>query len=482
MFGNLETGNNARYYIHSAICVLLMFGFGLLPPVDPITPVGMRIVGIFIGMIYGWLTVGMTWPSLLGVIAIGLSGQMKVAQAFQAGFGNNTILLIFFMFIITGVLDTSGVAKYVANRLVSFKISRGRPWVLTFLIFFSMFVLSSMISITAAIVVVWTMFYGICEVFGFKKGDKWPMLMLVGIAFSGSMAYQLFPFKSLPLIVLDSYKELSGGQDINFFKYFIWMFVTDWLVIFGYMLAMRFLFNPDVSKIIQADTSLDNAEKLTPYQRFILIYFGVYVLLMLIPSIMPETWPLTRLLLSINNTGISALAVIFLVFMNFKEGKPINDMIKKVNWNLIFLLVGAMTISAAMAKPEIGIRAFISDSMKPILEGQSFWIFSFLLLFAACVITNFCNNLATVAIFTPIAYNLAVACGGNVNIQALMVVLITICSMAMATPAGSTPGALVYGNKDWVPGNYPLILGVLCVAIDFILIYAIGLPFANILF
>ena len=108
------------------------------------------------------------------------------------------------------------------------------------------------------------------------------MLMLAGIAFSGSMAYQLFPFKSLPLIVLDSYRELSGGQEINFFKYFIWMFVTDWLVILGYLLVMRFIFKPDVSLIEQADTSLDNTEKLTPYQGFILVYFGIYVLLMLI--------------------------------------------------------------------------------------------------------------------------------------------------------------------------------------------------------
>ena len=482
MFANLETGNSTGYYIHSLICVVLMFGLGHLPAPSPITPTGMHVVGIFIGMIYGWLTVGMTWPSILGITALGFSGRMTVVQAFQSGFGNNTILLIFFMFIITGVLDTSGVARYVANRLVSFRFSRGRPWVLSFLILFSMFVLSSMISITAAIMVVWTMFYGICEVFGFKKGDKWPMLMLAGIAFSGSMAYQLFPFKSLPLIVLDSYQELSGGQEINFFKYFIWMFVTDWLVILGYLLVMRFIFKPDVSLIEQADTSLDNTEKLTPYQGFILVYFGIYVLLMLIPSILPGSWSITGVLRAVNNTGISAFAVIFLVFLNFRDGTPINDMVKKVNWNLIFLLVGALTISSALADPQLGVRAFISEVMTPVLSGQSFWIFAFLLLLAACIITNFCNNLATVAIFTLIAYNLAEVYGGDVNIKALMVVLITICSMAMATPAGSTPGALVYGNKEWIPGNYPLILGIICVVIDFVVIYAIGLPFANMLF
>ena len=102
MFANLETGNSTGYYIHSLICVVLMFGLGHLPAPSPITPTGMHVVGIFIGMIYGWLTVGMTWPSILGITALGFSGRMTVVQAFQSGFGNNTILLIFFMFIITG--------------------------------------------------------------------------------------------------------------------------------------------------------------------------------------------------------------------------------------------------------------------------------------------------------------------------------------------------------------------------------------------
>lgn len=478
----LKSNNSAGYYLNSLICIILMFGIGMMPAPEPITADGMKVVGIFVGMIYGWLTVGMTWPSILGLIALGFSGRMSVAQAFGSGFGNNTILLIFFMFIITGVLDTSGVARWVANRLVSFKFSRGRPWVLSFLIFLSMFVLSSMISITAAIIVVWTMFYGICEVFGFKKGDKWPMLMLVGIAFSGSMAYQLFPFKSLPLIVLDSYREMSGGQEINFFLYFVWMLVTDWLVILAYLGIMRFVFRPDVSLIEKANTSLDNKETLTPYQAFILWYFVAYVALMLIPSILPGDWTITQILNRINTTGISALAVIILVFLNFKDGTPINQMVHKVNWNLIFLLVGALTISSALAAPEVGVRAWIADVMTPILQGQSYWVFALLLLLAACIITNFCNNLATVAIFTPIAYNLAEVYPGEVNIQALMVVLITICSMAMATPAGSTPGALMYGNKEWIPGHYPLTMGVICVAIDFVIIYAIGLPFAELLF
>ena len=45
-----------KFYIVMAISLLVMIGFGYIPPfTDPITPIGMRMLGIFIGMIFGWL-------------------------------------------------------------------------------------------------------------------------------------------------------------------------------------------------------------------------------------------------------------------------------------------------------------------------------------------------------------------------------------------------------------------------------------------
>ena len=35
-----------KYYIKSVIGLLIMFGFGQLPPIDPLTPMGMRILGL----------------------------------------------------------------------------------------------------------------------------------------------------------------------------------------------------------------------------------------------------------------------------------------------------------------------------------------------------------------------------------------------------------------------------------------------------
>ena len=43
-----------KKYIHTAIGLVLMFGIGLLPPIEPVTQAGMQVGGVFIGLLYLW--------------------------------------------------------------------------------------------------------------------------------------------------------------------------------------------------------------------------------------------------------------------------------------------------------------------------------------------------------------------------------------------------------------------------------------------
>ena len=74
-----------------------MFGFGLFTPVRH--HAGMRVAGIFLGMIWGWLTVALHWPSVLDLIALGTSGYASVTSVFASGFGPRNVMLVLFMMI-----------------------------------------------------------------------------------------------------------------------------------------------------------------------------------------------------------------------------------------------------------------------------------------------------------------------------------------------------------------------------------------------
>lgn len=41
---------NTMYYVHVAIFLIITFGVGFLPPFAHITPVGMKVLGIFLGL------------------------------------------------------------------------------------------------------------------------------------------------------------------------------------------------------------------------------------------------------------------------------------------------------------------------------------------------------------------------------------------------------------------------------------------------
>lgn len=74
-------------YIHVLVILAFMFGFQYIPPIANITPLGMQTIGIFIGVIYGWSTMDMIWPSFLGLFALSLLPEQTAISIFKAGFG-----------------------------------------------------------------------------------------------------------------------------------------------------------------------------------------------------------------------------------------------------------------------------------------------------------------------------------------------------------------------------------------------------------
>ena len=126
------------YYIHSAIGLAIMFLFGFLPPFDPITPLGMKFLGIFIGLCYLWSFVDMGWPILASFVAIISLGCMPITQIYTSAFANSTLMLCLFMMLVMMPLAESGVFDYAAAWVLKQKILQGHPWRLTVGLFTSL--------------------------------------------------------------------------------------------------------------------------------------------------------------------------------------------------------------------------------------------------------------------------------------------------------------------------------------------------------
>lgn len=62
-----------------------MICFSFIPTVGEITRYGMQAIGILVGVIYGFATVGTMWAALAGIVALGIIGVMGQVVASALG-------------------------------------------------------------------------------------------------------------------------------------------------------------------------------------------------------------------------------------------------------------------------------------------------------------------------------------------------------------------------------------------------------------
>lgn len=122
-----KSGLSARgkHYIHCVVMLAILVIIGNLPTFASITPLDMWVLGIFIASIYGWCTLGLLWPSLFAITAIGLTGYCTVSESFTQAFGNDTVIVLVCVFTFAAYLEESGLSQYIANWLLAAKSGKG---------------------------------------------------------------------------------------------------------------------------------------------------------------------------------------------------------------------------------------------------------------------------------------------------------------------------------------------------------------------
>jgi len=128
-----KKGNNTAYTIHCIIGIVVMFGLGMLEPFEPVTPVGMQVLGIFLGCIYLWSFAGILWPSLLGIVALGISDYAPMGTVIKTAFGDTVPVLVLFAMILFGAIQHAGITKYISRWFLTRKIINGKPVMFSFI-------------------------------------------------------------------------------------------------------------------------------------------------------------------------------------------------------------------------------------------------------------------------------------------------------------------------------------------------------------
>ncbi len=157
------SNKDKRYFAHSIIGIIIMFGFGYLPPFAPVTPLGMKYIGILLGLIYLWSLVEMLWPSMLGLVALILTGTVTGTELTPKAFGTDMILIVILSLAVIFSLTSTGIFDYFTNWLLSRKMLQGHPWRLTITILFGAYLIESIGGGIAILFLLWELVYKIAD-------------------------------------------------------------------------------------------------------------------------------------------------------------------------------------------------------------------------------------------------------------------------------------------------------------------------------
>ena len=442
---------NIKYFLHITIFFSIMFLFGRLEPVEPLTPFGMNTLGVFMGVIYAWVFIDIIWPSMAGLLALMLLDVLPATTLLNKGFGDPTVIMMIFIFVFSATLDRYGLAKYISLWFVSRKCVAGRPWRLTFALLLAIAILGGLTSATPAAVIGWSLLYGVFDLCGYKKGDGYPMMMIIGTVFAAQLGMALIPFKSLPLVAISAYEKLSGTS-VDYALYMVAALTTCFFCLLLFIALGKHMFRPDVSKLEALDISLIVKEadmRLDGVQKLLLGFLAALIVFMMLPGFLPPELAVTIFFKKIGNTGVCILLVAIMCAIRIK-GKPLlpwRAMVHEgVAWPIIFILAFTLPLAGPLSDPRSGITAFMLEVLQPLFGTGSGLFFVLCIGVVAVIMTQFINNTALAVALMPVVHTY---CTTNGVSPELPVILITIaCCLAFLTPAASSTAAMLHGN-DW---------------------------------
>lgn len=471
--------------------ILLSFGvmllFWVLPAPAPFTPIGMRVVGVFIGTVLLLSLVDTVWPALLCIPLFALTGVMTLNQALIGSLGNWITAFVLMSFILTYALNETGFTA----RLTAFYMSRPfvnkSPWRFTF----ALITLGLIVGLFLDPVPTVAFFMGfsnkIFRQLGYDTKDRYPHMVTMALAFGINIVGGMTPI-SHPLAILGMgiYESMTGNS-ISLFTYMLYA-VPVGLVIFGLMLLLlRLLFKPDFSKFENFDVRevLDEIEPMTLREKITVGAFFTVVFFWVFPGILAMVAPgtsITALFASLGPTLPAIIAVVFLAVLEIDK-KPVLDLRKTfstgISWGVIFLVAAAILLGGAVTNEAVGLSEFIVQNLVPVFESLPAFLIVIVLVGLTSLLTNFTSNVTTITLMTSVG--LAVALGSD-NLNPMAIALSTTITGALAymVPASFASIAVLYG-EEYSHGPTIFKYGAFMVAITTLVVSLLGYSLASLL-
>lgn len=445
---SMQLTMNKKNIFHWIAMILIMAVFYVIPAVGPVTPYGMKILGVFVGLIYGWTFIGMLAPSLAGVIALACAGYGSGEQVFLALFANSSILMMIIGSLGFDAIRQTNVSDWFFGKILTSKLAKKSSLLTIGCIFTAVLILGGLgmgILLQFVLLPIFNEFLKKC---GYEKGDRFSTLFLMGYLIAAVMPIGIFPFYSWGLMICGSFSSIST-YEIPLGPYMIANIIIYIIFLATWPLLMK-VAKCDFSKLENVDVAeafnFEKDVKLNIGQKITLGGLILFILLVVLCSFFPIPG-LSSIYSSLTVCGLMVIYWIVVMFVQV-DNKPLLDMREAssmMNWDLCILMAVALVLSSALTSEESGIGAAIAMVIGPIVANVSGIALIMILAAILIILTNLANNIAVVFILINVVSSLYLN-GVEMNMLAVSIILaMGSCAVAYFIPASSLPGALLHG-------------------------------------
>ena len=473
------------YLVHSAIGIAITALFWVMPPIAPITPIGMKCVGAFLGMVYLWSMVDTLWPSIFGLFMLGISGidPTGLNGVWLNAVGNFTVLLVMFALVLFGAVHEVGDTMYIARWFLTKKVFKGRPFVFIAIFYVCCGVLSALLSPITSLIILWPIAISLTKTLGLTREDKIWSWFFVGMFLVSTLMQPFFPFMGAQLVPLSAFQgmtaQMGNPMEVPMAQYMAVNLIMTTLIMTIYILAIKLL-RVDVSKLKAIDPAMIEEQMQLPpmntVQKAYLIMIPFYIAALLLPSFIKGFAPLD-FLGKLGPLGVTVLFVIIFLVVRV-DGKPLLNFkemaYRQMNWGIFFMIAAAVYGANTLSNEATGVVPFLIQVLNPILGGQSETGFVAIMFLVALVITNFANNAAMAVVLLPVVLAFSNQLGISPIPVALGVTLMVF--VAMLTPAASPHAGMMHGRKDLYSTGEILKIGFPMCVITWALYSFVGYP------
>ena len=480
------------YPLHLVIGFGLLALFWLMPPIDPITPMGMRCAGAFIAMVYLWSACDTLWPSLVGLFFLAISGyggEGGFNGVWMQAVGVYTVLLTLFSMVLFGAMDEVGDTKYIAKWFLTRKIFKGRPFVFMAIFYICVFAISAVCQPMTALIILWPVGISLMNTLGVTRDEKFWRYFFVGMFAVATLSQPLFPFMGAQLIPYAAFQSMTAAMGtpmtIPIGQYMVVDIVMTALIMAIYILAMKFVFRVDFSKLKAVDPAMIEKEMPLPPmnlpQKIYLIMVPCFLIMMLVPSFFKD-FTICKALNFIGPMGIALIWIMLFLIIRI-DGQPLLNFkevaYRQFNWGIFFMIAAAVYGANTLSDEATGIPDFLIQALTPLLGGRSEMAFVAIMFTIALIVTNFANNAAMAVTLMPVVLNFSNQL--DINPMPVATGIILMVFVAMLTPAASPHAGMMHGMKKIYSTKEILAVGFpICIA-ALILYICIGYPLCKML-